>query len=117
LIEILQAPLNGYAFGKGVYLADISSKSANYCISSMSGGIGLLLLCEAECSDPMYEIPTGDSEAEDKCKKKNCIATKGIGKIVPQNWKDAGAVHDSLKGVLMVSDGMHENLSTSTNRL
>ena len=26
-----EAPVNGYAFGKGVYLADISSKSAQYC--------------------------------------------------------------------------------------
>jgi poly [ADP-ribose] polymerase 2/3/4 len=59
-IALASAPANGYAFGKGVYLADVSSKSAKYCMSSMSGGTGLLLLCEAECSNPMYEIPTGD---------------------------------------------------------
>lgn len=98
-----KAPLNGYAFGKGVYLADVSSKSANYCMSSMSGGVGLLLLCEAECSNPMYEIPTGDSEAEEKCKQKNCIATKGTGQTVPLKWKDAVVVNESLEGVLMVS--------------
>lgn len=26
-----EAPVNGYMFGKGIYLADIVSKSANYC--------------------------------------------------------------------------------------
>lgn len=28
-----EAPVSGYMFGKGVYLADMSSKSANYCCS------------------------------------------------------------------------------------
>lgn len=41
-----EAPVNGYAFGKGIYLADMSTKSAQYCVSTMSGGTGLLLLCE-----------------------------------------------------------------------
>jgi len=26
-----EAPVTGYMFGKGVYFADMSSKSANYC--------------------------------------------------------------------------------------
>ena len=98
-----EAPLHGYAFGKGVYLADCSSKSANYCMSSMSGGTGVLLLVEAELSRPLYEIGTGDSNAEEAAKKKNCIATKGVGQEVPLKFKDAGCVHESLKGVQMVS--------------
>ncbi|KAJ9657516.1 hypothetical protein H2198_004277 [Neophaeococcomyces mojaviensis] len=96
-----EAPLNGYAFGKGIYLADCSSKSANYCIPSMSGGTGLLLLVEAELSRPLYEIDTGDSNAEEEAKKHNCIATKGVGQEVPLKWKDASCVHDNLKGVKM----------------
>lgn len=96
-----EAPMSGYAFGKGVYLADCSSKSANYCRAGMSGGTGLLLLCEAEMSRPMYEIPTGDFNAAEQAKKYNCHSTKGVGQTVPQKWKDAGCVHDSLKGVLM----------------
>ena len=48
-----EAPVNGYAFGKGVYLADVSSKSANYCNPGMSGNVGVLLLCEVELSRPM----------------------------------------------------------------
>lgn len=96
-----EAPMSGYAFGKGVYLADCSSKSANYCRAGMSGGTGLLLLCEAELARPMYEIPTGDFNAQEEAKKKNCFSTKGVGQTVPLKWKDAGCINDDLKGVLM----------------
>lgn len=97
-----EAPANGYAFGKGVYLADISTKSANYCMSSLSGGHGLLLLCEAELGSPVYELLTGDSAAEEQCKKAGSIATLGVGRTVNQGWIDAGVIHEDLKGVLMV---------------
>lgn len=70
---------------------------------SMSGGTGVLLLVEAEVSRPIYEIDTGDSNAEAAAKKHNCISTKGIGQEVPLKFKDAGCVHDSMKGVQMVS--------------
>ena len=33
-------------FGKGVYFADMSSKSANYCFTSRENSTGILLLCE-----------------------------------------------------------------------
>lgn len=98
-----EAPVNGYAFGKGVYLADISSKSAQYCASGMSGNTGLLLLCEAELGKPMYEIPTGDSNAEAEAKKHNCISTLGVGRTAPQGWKDAGFIKKDLEGVTIVS--------------
>ena len=98
-----EAPLNGYAFGKGVYLSDISSKSAQYCSVGMSGGTGLLLLCEAELGKPMYEIPTGSSDAQEEAKKHKCVTTLGVGKTVPQGWKDGSAIHGSLKGVQIVS--------------
>ena len=41
-----EAPVTGYMFGKGVYFADMVSKSANYCWTSKSNPIGLMLLCE-----------------------------------------------------------------------
>ena len=41
-----QAPATGYMFGKGLYFADMSSKSANYCFASRSNPVGVLLLCE-----------------------------------------------------------------------
>ena len=36
-----------YMFGKGIYLADCSSKSANYCFTTSSNSTGCMLLCEA----------------------------------------------------------------------
>ena len=42
-----EAPCTGYMFGKGVYFADSSSKSANYCHCAPSNPEGLMLLCEA----------------------------------------------------------------------
>jgi poly [ADP-ribose] polymerase len=41
-----EAPVTGYMFGKGVYFADMSSKSANYCFTSPDSNTGILLLCE-----------------------------------------------------------------------
>uniref|UniRef100_F1KXC7 Poly [ADP-ribose] polymerase n=1 Tax=Ascaris suum TaxID=6253 RepID=F1KXC7_ASCSU len=40
-----EAPVTGYMFGKGVYFADMSSKSANYCFPQKSKP-GLLVLAE-----------------------------------------------------------------------
>lgn len=41
-----EAPVTGYMFGKGVYFADMVSKSANYCCTTVGSPTGLLLLCE-----------------------------------------------------------------------
>ena len=46
-----EAPMTGYMFGKGVYFADMVSKSANYCWTSQSNPIGLMLLCEVALGD------------------------------------------------------------------
>ncbi len=97
-----EAPVSGYMFGKGVYLADISSKSANYCVPSMSGDVGLLLLCEAELGQPMLELLDSDSNAGEVAKAKGCIATWGQGTTAPKGWKDASCLHEELKGVMMV---------------
>ncbi|KOB78530.1 Poly [Operophtera brumata] len=41
-----EAPVTGYMFGKGLYFADMVSKSANYCCTNKSNPTGLMLLCE-----------------------------------------------------------------------
>lgn len=41
-----EAPVTGYMFGKGVYFADMFSKSANYCYATHAAKDGVLLLCE-----------------------------------------------------------------------
>ncbi|PIK37446.1 putative poly [Apostichopus japonicus] len=50
-----EAPVTGYMFGKGVYFADMVSKSANYCHTSYNSPTGLMLLCEVALGD-MYEL-------------------------------------------------------------
>lgn len=46
-----EAPSTGYMFGKGVYFADMVSKSANYCMTSPTNNTGLMLLCEVALGD------------------------------------------------------------------
>lgn len=41
-----EAPVTGYMFGKGVYFADMCSKSANYCFTNPENNTGILLLCD-----------------------------------------------------------------------
>lgn len=96
-----EAPVNGYMFGKGVYLADTSSKSANYCCPYNSANMGLLLLCDVELGDPMLELYDGDYMAGENAKKEGKIATLGQGRSIPGGWKDAECLHSSLKGVKM----------------
>jgi len=46
-----EAPVTGYMFGKGVYFADMVSKSANYCYTNPTNNTGILLLCEVALGD------------------------------------------------------------------
>ncbi|XP_063974241.1 poly [ADP-ribose] polymerase isoform X2 [Diachasmimorpha longicaudata] len=49
-----EAPVTGYMFGKGIYFADMVSKSANYCCTNSQNPTGLLMLCEVALGN-MYE--------------------------------------------------------------
>lgn len=97
-----EAPVSGYMFGKGIYLADMSSKSANYCCCGNSGGNALLLLCEAELGDPMQKLTQASYSAGEDAKRNGMASTWGQGNTGPSKWMDAGAVHGSLKGIKMV---------------
>ncbi|XP_072940740.1 poly [ADP-ribose] polymerase [Epargyreus clarus] len=46
-----EAPVTGYMFGKGIYFADMVSKSANYCYTNKNNPIGVMLLCEVALGD------------------------------------------------------------------
>ncbi|KAK3937448.1 poly polymerase 2 [Diplogelasinospora grovesii] len=96
-----EAPVSGYMFGKGIYLADMSSKSANYCCSYMSDDTALLLLCEAELGDPMQKLVHASYNAGEDAKAKGMLSTMGQGSVGPKKWKDASCVHPSLAGVQM----------------
>uniref|UniRef100_A0A8C3B0C5 Poly [ADP-ribose] polymerase n=1 Tax=Cyclopterus lumpus TaxID=8103 RepID=A0A8C3B0C5_CYCLU len=57
-----EAPVTGYMFGKGIYFADMSSKSANYCFAGQNNNVGLLLLSEVALGD-CNELLDADYEA------------------------------------------------------
>jgi len=52
-----EAPVTGYMFGKGVYFADMVSKSANYCFTNPQNNTGIMLLCEValgNCNEKLH---------------------------------------------------------------
>lgn len=75
-----EAPVTGYMFGKGIYFADMSSKSANYCFANQNNHIGLLLLCEVALGD-CNELLDADYEANKLPPGKH--STKGLGQTGP----------------------------------
>ncbi|TMS09902.1 Poly [ADP-ribose] polymerase 2 [Larimichthys crocea] len=75
-----EAPVTGYMFGKGIYFADMSSKSANYCFASQNSQVGLLLLCEVALGDS-NELLDADYEANNLPAGKH--STKGLGQTGP----------------------------------
>ncbi|XP_010622898.1 poly [ADP-ribose] polymerase 2 [Fukomys damarensis] len=75
-----EAPITGYMFGKGIYFADMSSKSANYCFASRLKNTGLLLLSEValgECNELLEANPKAEGLLQGK------HSTKGLGKMAP----------------------------------
>lgn len=102
-----EAPVSGYMFGKGIYLADMSSKSAGYCSAHDSNRQALLLLCEAELGRPMQELTHSSYEAGEEAAAKGMVSTWGMGHTGPSKWMDAGVVHPSLQGVRMVCLLLH----------
>ncbi|KAJ1535003.1 Poly [ADP-ribose] polymerase 2, partial [Nowakowskiella sp. JEL0078] len=77
-----EAPVTGYMFGKGVYFANMVSKSANYCFTNSQNNIGLLLLCEVALGAEK-ELLHADYNAGELAKKSNKDSTKGIGSTCP----------------------------------
>ncbi|XP_056276582.1 poly [ADP-ribose] polymerase 2 [Pseudoliparis swirei] len=75
-----EAPVTGYMFGKGIYFADMSSKSANYCFAGQNNNVGLLLLSEVALGDS-NELLDADYEANNLPAGKH--STKGLGRTGP----------------------------------
>uniref|UniRef100_A0AAR2J6F3 Poly [ADP-ribose] polymerase n=1 Tax=Pygocentrus nattereri TaxID=42514 RepID=A0AAR2J6F3_PYGNA len=75
-----EAPVTGYMFGKGIYFADMSSKSGNYCFTSQKNNTGLLLLSEVALGD-CNELLDANYDADKLPSGKH--STKGIGQTAP----------------------------------
>ncbi|CAI5467286.1 unnamed protein product, partial [Closterium sp. Yama58-4] len=74
-----EAPVTGYMFGKGVYFADLVSKSAQYCFTSPDSNIGLLLLSRVALG-ALYELTSAEYVEKLPLGKH---ATKGLGMMKP----------------------------------
>ncbi|XP_018647027.1 poly [ADP-ribose] polymerase, putative [Schistosoma mansoni] len=85
------APVTGYMFGKGIYFADIVSKSANYCFTTQSQPEGLLLLCEVILGDMNECLQADASDLPPKYHSR-----KGIGSVTP----DPSTFHTNKDGVV-----------------
>lgn len=86
-----EAPVTGYMFGKGIYFADMVSKSANYCFTSRANPTGLLLLSEVALGN-MQEFKNAHY-VEKLAQGKHSV--KGIGQTFP----DPNYVHKREDGV------------------
>ncbi|KAL0845761.1 hypothetical protein Bca101_019007 [Brassica carinata] len=108
-----EAPVTGYMFGKGVYFADMFSKSANYCYANSGANDGVLLLCEVALGD-MNELLNSDYNADKLPPGK--LSTKGVGRTAPnpsesKTLEDGVVVplgkpvdHSSSKGSLLYNE-------------
>jgi len=74
-----EAPVTGYMFGKGLYFADMVSKSANYTHASKQNPTGLMLLCDVALGS-MHELKHADFITKLPKGKHSC---KGVGKMAP----------------------------------
>ncbi|KAI8828622.1 poly polymerase catalytic domain-containing protein [Chytriomyces cf. hyalinus JEL632] len=77
-----EAPVTGYMFGKGVYFADMVSKSANYCFTTPYSTTGLLLLCEVALGDE-NKLTRSDYHADLRMQETKTHSTWGMGRTVP----------------------------------
>ncbi|KAG6703967.1 hypothetical protein I3842_07G112300 [Carya illinoinensis] len=87
-----EAPVTGYMFGKGVYFADMFSKSANYCYATHAAKPGVLLLCEVALGD-MAELLNAKYDADKLPEGK--LSTKGVGGTAP-DLSEAHALEDGV---------------------
>lgn len=75
-----EAPKTGYMFGKGVYFADVASKSVQYCRTDASNGYGLMLLCNVALGKT-NDLIHSDYNANNL--PKGLSSTKGCGYNIP----------------------------------
>jgi poly [ADP-ribose] polymerase 1 len=77
-----EAPVTGYMFGKGIYFADMVSKSANYCFTNKANNVGFMLLSEVALGD-MHELTKAQSSIQKPPNGKHSV--KGVGKTQPDS--------------------------------
>ncbi|OWA53684.1 Poly [ADP-ribose] polymerase 1 [Hypsibius exemplaris] len=87
-----EAPVTGYMFGKGVYFADMVTKSANYCFTDPSNPTGLMLLSDVALGS-MHELTEATCITR---LPKGFDSVKGTGQDMP-NPKEAVVTPDGIE--------------------
>jgi len=82
-----EAPVTGYFLGKGIYFADISSKSSDYCHASVSDPYGLLMLCDVALGRS-YEVAHQKYVTKADLDRAGFHSTKGWGEYAPNSDYD-----------------------------
>lgn len=85
-------------FGKGIYFADIVSKSANYSASGLFDSTGLLLLCDVALGKSKISLYASDCS---KLLNEDEHSVKGCGATYPSEYS-------TLDGVKIASGGLRE---------
>ncbi|KAJ6649063.1 Poly [ADP-ribose] polymerase [Pseudolycoriella hygida] len=99
-----EAIATGYMFGKGIYFADVVSKSANYCHPCPNHNIGLILMCEVALGN-MKKLTVADSRIGD-IPNNQYQSVGGVGTHMPIDWK-------SVHGVIAPCGPIQTQASTS----
>ncbi|XP_031628011.1 poly [ADP-ribose] polymerase-like isoform X2 [Contarinia nasturtii] len=93
-----EAPATGYMFGKGIYFADMISKSANYCHPSRENNIGIALLCDVAIGTTHNPRYAGNVEKlPNECEQ----SVKGCGEIYPSEF-------GTIDGIKVATGGLRK---------
>lgn len=82
-----EAPHSGFMFGKGIYFADMASKSASYCHPQTSEGRILMLLAEVALGET-WDLLQGKYVEPEDLQMRGRHSTKGVGKFGPAPDKE-----------------------------
>jgi len=96
-------------FGKGVYFADMSSKSGNYCFTSREEPVGVLVLCEVALGKQYHRL-SAEYEAEKSCRKAKADSTWGLGRTAPAQAGERPLPSDAGITVPMGKGGPNSHL-------
>jgi poly [ADP-ribose] polymerase len=82
-----EAPHSGYMFGKGIYFADMVSKSATYCHPHLSDNRILMLVSEVALGE-VNEEAFGKYLTKQDLDSLGRHSTKGLGRLAPASTGD-----------------------------
>lgn len=97
-----EAPRTGYMFGKGIYFADVVTKSANYCSTSPTNNTGLMLMCQVALGN-MQRLKTANHNINN-LPNQQWQSVGGVGMYWPMEWRSIDGVTAPFGNVQVVKD-------------